>query len=243
MKKLILILFFLSLMNIYSQSSDRTGETPNKDTVFVFQSPRELLTYNAELGDIRNAIAGEFFISESGFGGGFFYGYYINPNTTIFTNIYIGGAREGDEFNQWVSTPDGPEWRVPNKINRLFSIPFMFGLQKFLFSDDLEDSFKPYLIGGVGPTLIIAAPYTENREVDGRLTNWFTAFGEADYYLKPGGYLGVGAYFGKILGSLLGAKISYYYIPFGDEGLESQEGRPVENFGGVFISLSVGVMN
>jgi hypothetical protein len=38
----------------------------------------------------------------------------------------------------------------------------------------------------------------------------------------------------------MGFTLRYYTIPFGGEGLESIQGVPINNFGGVFLTLSVG---
>ena len=52
---------------------------------------------------------------------------------------------------------------------------------------------------------------------------------------------GIGASFGSLgKGSFIGVNIRYYTIPFGDPGLESLAALPISNFGGVFLSLSVG---
>jgi hypothetical protein len=94
----------------------------------------------------------------------------------------------------------------------------------------------------VGPTLIIKTPYiTEGADGIPYYHEFFSSFGDATFYGRFGGFVGIGAYFGNIAkGNLVGANIRYYAIPFGGAGLESMAGLPITNFGGIFLSLTVG---
>lgn len=242
---ILIIVVMLTSSALCAQQSEPAGEGPRGDTVFIFKSPRELITYDARTGNVKSAIAAQFYMSDSGPGAGFFYSHYFSPSTTAFFNFIVGGARNSDEFEQLVANQETGFWeyRVENKINRLFTVPITLGLQKFVFANTISESLRPYIMAGGGSSLIIAAPYVENRQLGAEKTDWFGAFGDADFYFRPTAFAGFGAYFGSAERSLIGVDIRYYYIPFGGDGLESIKEQPIDNFGGLYLSLSVGIFN
>jgi hypothetical protein len=228
----IIILAALSLFGIIQQKAEAQESIPavsDMDTTFVFDSPRPLISKEITRGAMNNAGGISLLFSRSGFGVGFFYNRDIYENTIAFASLYISGARNTDEFEyfDW----DSGEYRVPNKINRLFNLPLMFGVKQFIFSGAIAQSFRPYLSAGVGPSLIMATPYEQG---------WFEAWGDVRAFVRPGGFVGLGAYVGSEGSTLIGVNLRYYYIPFGGNGLESIRNNPIEDFGGVFLSLSIG---
>jgi len=121
---------------------------------------------------------------------------------------------------------------VPGKINRLFLIPFTFGFTKILFNNSIAGSFRPFTSVGAGPSLILSTPY----EIE-----WFKAWSSHKSYLRFGGFIQIGAYFRAIGKSVSTIGLKYYYIPFGGKGLESIEDSPIKDFGGIFLTLDVGI--
>jgi len=91
---------------------------------------------------------------------------------------------------------------------------------------------RPFISAGIGPTFILSTPY--DRE-------FFNAFGYGAFYTRFGAFIGAGANFGNTNRSIMGLNIRYYFIPFGGNGLESIRDLPIKNFGGVFLSLSLGI--
>lgn len=234
MKKARILFFTITLMFLVVSTGlfAQKGEPPPRidpDTTFVFDSPRPLV----DLSDVGKANLDawgfDLLLSNNGFGGGFFYQRSVGKKSAVFADLYLSGARNSDEFDDWDYTLG--EWRVPGKINRLFMFPLMFGGQHRLLDKTLTKTLMPFISTGVGPTLIVSTPYKEE---------FFKSFKYADLYGRFGGFLGAGAYFGTRESSLSNVQIRYYYIPFGGEGLESIEDLPIKNFGGVFLSLSVG---
>jgi hypothetical protein len=213
------------------------GEPPaEQDTLVVFEPARPLLATGG-LDPIRNNAAGiDLLFSSSGWGLGGFYHRELGGNVTAFAHLGISGSRNSDEFeNVWL----GPIPVVGNKVNRLFMFPVSVGIQYRLFSESLQENFRPFLSAGGGPTFILATPYIR----DGEFVEFFSSFGRADLHTRFGSHVGIGTYFGApSSGSVMAVQIRYFHIPFGGDGLESIRGNPITNFGGVFLSLTVGSM-
>lgn len=211
-----------------------TGEWPQEeDSVIIFEPALPLLS-SAIAKDYDHAIGLDVLFSGSGWGFGGFYHYKLFEDGTVFGNFGISGRRNTDEFeNAWL----GPVPVVSNKVNRLFMIPMTLGVAYRLFSGTLQESFRPFISLGVTPTIIIQAPYIQ----DAIYYEFFNSLGFAQTHFRWGGMFSIGANFGDPTeGSVMGVQMRYYLIPFGGGGLESVRGLPIENFGGVVLSLSIG---
>jgi hypothetical protein len=221
---LALLLFSLNL------KSQQTGEPLpglNPDTVYVFESPRPLINPVPPESRIKNLIGFSLNMSGSGYGAGFSYTRKINEIFSLFTSFYFSGARNSDELEYW--DPYTGQTIIPGKVNRLYLLPLMFGGELQPFHDVFDDSFRPYLRLGVGPSFIFANDYS---------VEFFKAIGQTEIYTRFGSFLGLGA---NLMGqgkTTMGLDISYYYIPFGGNGLESMKDLPIYNFGGIVLSLN-----
>lgn len=236
MKNIITILSFL-LFSISSLFAQVKGEEPvefNPDTVFVFQSPRDLINPVHSGASLQSAWGIDLLFSGSGFGAGCFFNANITEKLVFLSSLYISGARNTDEFENYVWDEAAGYYKiiVPDKVNRLYVLPLTVGLQYYLFSNELTESFKPYANLGFGPSLILSTPYSKE---------FFSSWASADAYLRFGAFLGVGAYVSANSKTLMGLNARYYYIPFGGQGLESLKDMPITNFGDFFLSLSVGI--
>ena len=238
MKKWINITIFSSILclailiqfnEIKAQSKGETIPNLPVDTAFIFTSPRPLINNEAPETQWKNAWGVDVLFSNNGFGMGIFYNKLIKNDLYWFTSLYISGARNTDEME--VQDPITYDVYIPGKINRLFMFPLTIGLQKFVLTDFLTESLKPFISAGIGPTLIISTPYSKE---------FFSAFGDARAYGRFSTFVGVGAYFGSFGKSIMGVNLRYYYIPFGGNGLESVINSPIKDFGGVFLSLTFG---
>ncbi len=212
------------------------GERPaSADTIattMVFTSPRPLLALAESKDALHDAWGLDILFSGNGFGLGAFYYREFSETLFGFAHLGISGVQSTDEFEEF--DPFSQQWIVPNKINRLFMFPMTVGVQYRLFEGEITENFRPFVQAGIGPTLIMATPYSKE---------FFSSFSDATFYVKPGGFVGAGLYFGDSQKNLTGAHIRYYFIPFGGDGLESVQGFPINNFGGIFLSLSVGILN
>lgn len=236
---LIVILgIFFGYLSSFSQTPGREKEPEfNPDTTFVFESPRPLISIGDKTNVKSSSYGLDVNLSDSGFGFGFFWQKQVlNGNMIVYSNLLISGARNTDEFDQYING----NWQVKDKINRVYKFPLTLGIQQFIFRNALSESLQPFLNIAVGPTFILSNPYTYDREPNGEVMGWFKSFSYGETYVKFGGSVGIGAYFGNINNSILGVNIKYYYIPFGGDGIESVKGLPMDNLGGVFLTLTIG---
>ena len=235
--KKIIIFFLAALVFPYFQAySQIKGEPPEKgpdqdlsDTNFIFESPRPLIDLKPPHQTLQNAWGLDLIFSNNGFGAGGFWQNYFNRDWLGMIDLYISGAKSGDEFEEF--DPFEYEFRVPNKINRIYMFPLTFGARRYLFREVLFETLRPYASLGAGPTLIMTTPYERD---------FFEAFGYAKFYTRFAGFIGIGADVGSFGKSLMSLNIRYYYIPFGGDGIESIRDEPIHNLGGVFLCLSLG---
>ncbi|CAN5408150.1 hypothetical protein BH10BAC6_BH10BAC6_03670 [soil metagenome] len=224
-----------------AQETGGTPEGPRKaeDTLIVFTSPRPLLENDGLDKPATKAFGLDLIFSNSGWAFGGFYQTRVAEDLTGFINLFFSPYRSTDELeNRYL----GNIPVVYGKLNRLFIVPLTIGLQYRLFSKGLSDSFRPFIGVGVGPSLIIQTPYiTEGSNGIPYYHEFFSSFGDATIHGRLGGFVGIGANFGAITkGNMIGVNMRYYAIPFGGNGLESMQGIPISNFGGLFLSLTIG---
>jgi hypothetical protein len=213
-----------------------TGEVPEvDDTLIIFEPAMPLMAEQVDVNSIRQALGFDLAFSGSGWGVGGFYHYRVFDNATVFTNFIFTGRRNTDEFeNAWY----GPVPVVSNKVNRLFMVPFTLGVNYRLFSETLQETFRPFVSVGVTPTLILQTPYIR----DGIYYEFFQSFGQMQTHFRWGASFCIGSMFGDPTeGNIIGVSMRYYTIPYGGDGLESIKGSPITNFGGVLLTLSLGM--
>lgn len=223
------ILFIALLYTSILTAQVESDRIVKKDSMFVFKPSKPLQLYGEEQSSISAALGADISFSTSGFGLGFFYHKFLNDENLLTGSFYVSGLRNTDEFEYWDWNTG--QWVVPYKINRLFLIPVTFGYTRILFANELGGGFKPFASIGVGPSFVFATPY---------IKGWFEAWKEVNILTRFGGYFGIGGYFRTIGSSIANVNIKYYYIPIGGNGIESIEGLPIYNAGGVVLSLSIG---
>ncbi len=177
-----------------------------------------------------NAWGFDLMIGESGFGFGGFYRKQLNVKFTLFADVSISEAKDEREV-EYVDIY-GQTFTIGKK-NRVFQIPFIFGAQYRLFENALEDNLRPYICAGVGPTIALTTPYSEE---------FFRAFSFAEAHYAVGGYAGFGANFGLDTNNLIGLNVRYYYTKFLNEGVEILDGRYKDYLSGFYITLNFGFM-
>ncbi|MFZ4621585.1 MAG: hypothetical protein ACOYNS_13575 [Bacteroidota bacterium] len=235
-------IFFLLLIGMSFLSAQ------SKDSTIIFSSPDAEILAPVQ-SSYNDGWGVDILLSNNGFGFAGFYRHQYSRELAGTVTLGIAESKDDNEveyFDYW-----GQSY-IPGKINRFLMMPIMFGAQYRLFADDITDSFRPYVNGGVGPTVILASPY--DKEFFNSL-----AYGQAHYTF--GGYVGIGAFFGSDMGSLSGINVRYYYIPY-SKGINSlqdpdilitpQAGetftpyyvpgkvRKKSDFGGFFITINLG---
>jgi hypothetical protein len=242
MKKNLLAIVTLLLLALAPATAQVTGEpsgtgrgepatepTVPDDTLFLFQPARPLIDSVGVLTEASDVYGVDLLFSNSGFGAGGFFQHNYSSRLSGFVDLGITGSRKSDEFEQYDAS--AREWRIPGKVNRLYTFPLTVGVRYRVFDNVLVDNFRPYLTAGVGPSMIVALPYSYD---------FFSSFGHAKFTFTGGGFLGIGA---EIGGShpILGVNLRYFYIPL-KPGLESIQNDPITDFGGLFLTMNVGFM-
>lgn len=226
---LILLVFSFNTLDAQVKGEEPPEPRGFDPDTLTFESPRPLISNLSKREELSNAWGVDLIFSDNGFGAGMFLQYYFSDDMLAFGGFYISEARNRDEFEYF--DPLRNEYRVPNKINRIYMFPLTFGVQKYLFQDVIFETLRPFISLGAGPTTIMTTPYEEE---------FFSAFGSANFYGRFSGFVGIGADVGSYGQTLMAVNLRYYYIPFGGKGIESIIDDPIKDLGGIFLSLSIG---
>jgi hypothetical protein len=236
---LALLLSIISNELIAQQSDAKRGELPMypNDSTFIFTSPRPLLNDTTSVSSFRSqsSIGLDILFSGSGYGFGMFFQKSISKDLVAVVNTFFTGVRNTSElevFDYYTG-----QWIVPGKSSRLSMVPLMFGVNYKIFQSNLGENFRPFISGGFGPVFIFQNPYVTQ---EGYVIDYFSSWKDSKTYIKYGGYIGLGATISVAQKSNFQVNLRYYTIPYGEEGLESIQGNPIANFGGPFITISIG---
>ena len=226
-------------------TSTALSQNPIADTTIVFEpSHPDLIRQNTYFNP-SDAWGFDIMLSNNGFGAGGFYRHEFSEEFSGMVTLALSDVKDDAEVEYFDYFGNS---FVPGKKNRLIMIPLMAAVQLRLFKEDIMDNFRPYISGGVGPTMMFVAPYSYSRTVSDSTIGTFQfnedveffeslKFGQAKYTI--GGYISAGAYFGAPYGTLMGLSIRYYFVPF-PSGIEVMDGVRVKNFGGFYITLNIG---
>ena len=213
--KTILLSFTILMITYFNVNAQVIGELAPEKEPMVFPN---------------NAYGLDILFSEGGFGLGTFYHHRLTQEITAFADFSVSEAKDEQEF-EYVDIYGNTY--TYGKANRIFLLPLNFGIQYRLFEHAIYDNLRPYINFGVGPTMVLTTPY---------IKEFFNAFGSAHANYAFGSYAGFGANFGTDKSNLIGLNIRYYYIHLFNKGVESLIGKPKTNFGGVFLSINLGIM-
>ncbi|MGA8263394.1 MAG: hypothetical protein WB779_03030 [Ignavibacteriaceae bacterium] len=178
-----------------------------------------------------NALGGDVVFTEGGFGLGGFYRHSYSTDITLVSTFSVSEFKGDNEFTY--INPYTLQTFTYGKLNRIFLIPLTVGLQFRMFSETISDNLRPFVEFGVGPTFVLTTPYDKE---------FLKAFGSAHNNMAGGGYIGIGANLGTDKSSLVGLNIRYYYARLLSGSVESLIDQPRNDFGEIFISLSIGAM-
>lgn len=177
-----------------------------------------------------NVLGFDLMIGDGGFGAGGFYRRDISSVLTLFADFSISEAKDEREI-EFVDI-FGQTFTIGKK-NRVFQLPLTVGLQHRLFMTQLTDNLRPYINAGLGPTIVLTTPYSEE---------FFKAFSKAQTHFAVGGYVGFGANFGLDKSNLVGLNFRYYYTKFIGDGIEILEGKNKTYIGSFFVTINFGFM-
>jgi len=220
-----------------------------KDSTIIFQPVDANLVNQSGYTPLLNAWGFDLLMSNNGFGAGVFLRHEYTDEIAGFIDFAVSDVKDEGEveyYDYWTG-----QSYIPNKVNRLIYMPLVAGIQYRLFKDDIVDNFRPYLTGGIGPSIMFVAPYASPQTVIDPTTGQpYTQYNQIDFFssLKygqfrytVGGYIGAGAYFGMDKGSLSGVNVRYYFSPFPSR-IQVMTNSAIKNFGGLYISLNFGTL-
>jgi len=152
-------LFMLLLLGISLGPVSALGQTQEPD-VMPLPQPKTPLGQGK-----HNALGVELFINNFGFGVGAHYARMLGPFTELTFNTGITGIRDVSEQN-FQDFFTGQQI-IPNKYNRVLGFPFMLGLKRRLFAQQIDDNFRFYVSGAGGPALAFIYPYFKDFDENG----------------------------------------------------------------------------
>jgi len=175
----------------------------------------------------RSSFAAGFLYTEGGFG---IHGTYYAPIgriTDLMLKLSFSGVSDNSEVEYY--DPYGNSY-IRGKVNRVFMMPLSIGIKHNIFYDDLEGNFKPFIRGGVAPTLVMTTPYNES---------FFAAIPDMQTGFAAGPFAGAGLeyYESKTLG--MSIALDYYYLPVIGRTIYSLQDKPMNNLGGAQISFTM----
>jgi hypothetical protein len=256
MRRTTLLISILLATSIAGAQTNTGNDLPTQSIVF---SPAIKLDTSHVSSDMqgtdpsyRNAWGLDVLVSNDGFGLGAFYRREFTEDLFGFVTFSISESKDEREFEQY--NPYTFQSFTPGKLQRFLVMPLMFGVQKRLFSDEITDNFRPFVNAGVGPALILSAPFTEFRTLATGVTQatqveFFKSLGRSQAHYTAGAFIGAGANFGSEKSNVFGVNFRYYFTYLFGKGLPSMyKDQPLgevlatkKDFGGFFITLNVGM--
>lgn len=186
----------------------------------------------------RNSLSVDVILNNFGFGIGGSYTRVVGPFTQLSFQTGITGIRDVSEQN-FQNFFTGQQI-IPNKYKRGFGFPFLFGLKQRLFASQIDDSFRLFVAGSVGPSLAFVYPYIKDTDGNGFRTfqvtadgflvpvepvnDFFSGWGNGDWEWGFNGELKIGVDLGSSFASQTTVEFGYFFYYF-KQGLQIMEPR------------------
>jgi hypothetical protein len=217
-------------------------QLPANDSTIIFTPSDPQLVRPHAYRPETDAFGIDLDLSNNGFGLGFFYRHEYNDELSGMLNFTISDVKDNAEVEQYDYWSGSTV--VPGKLNRLMLMPLFASVQYRLFKDDIADNFRPYITGGLGPAMIVVAPYATYTDdgyggIQQNQIDFFTSLKYAQLRYTFGGFVGAGLYFGSQQGTMTGISLRYLYIPY-SPGIEVMQGGFMNSFGGLFLTITFG---
>lgn len=183
----------------------------------------------------HNDIGFDVVLNNFGFGIGGHYSRVLGDYTELTFQTAITGIRDVSEQN-FQNFFTGNQI-VPNRYKRAFGFPFLIGMEQRLFARQIEDSFRLFVGGGVGPAMAFTYPYISDTDNSGfrtyvvrngflrpteRVNDFFTGWGDGESHWGYSGELKIGADIGSSFGTRTTVEFGYFFYYF-SEGLQLME--------------------
>ena len=187
-----------------------------------------------------NEIGFDIVLNNFGFGVGGHYNKVLSDYTEFTFQTGITGIRDASE--QTFQSFFTGNRTIPNKYKRAFGFPFLFGLEQRIFADEIQDSFRLFIGGAVGPALAFTYPYVDDVDGNGfrtflpqngvlrpaeRVNDFFSGWGDGSTEWGFSGELTIGADIGSSFGTRTRVEFGYFFYYF-KQGLQIMEPmRPI----------------
>ncbi|MEX2395493.1 MAG: hypothetical protein WD491_00645 [Balneolales bacterium] len=173
--------------------------------------------------DERNGLGFSVQLHNFGAGIGGQYQRILGPYTEATISLQMSSLKDETEqsFNYF------GQQLIPNKYNRVLTAPAMVGLKHRLFSEYLDDNFRPFVQGKVGPAITFVYPYFDDYNNDGYMTNQFPndifqGWGDGYFTWGTSGYVSMGIDFGDNISRIQSVNFGYSFFYYA-EGLQVME--------------------
>lgn len=184
-------------------------------------------------------------LTNSGFGIGGYWQRSFSERYSLVSEFSITAGK--DEKEQRFFTFFGESF-IPNKMNYLLNVPLQVGVQRRLFTETIQENFRPFVVAMAGPSMGWVSPYfrdiNDNEIRDGNERSWdaLSAIPRGHAIFGLGGTVAVGANFGLSRKVTQGLRFGYSFIyyPGGVKLLEPQIQDATNFFGTPTISLVFG---
>jgi len=174
-----------------------------------------------------NGISGSVGLTNTGFTASFNFIRLLSPDLIGFARLTISAA--GDEDEQETYDFYGRPVSL-NRAESMLLLPLTFGVQRRLFRNNIESTFRPFVEIGAGPTFGLVSDYDDD---------FFSTFtGSANWGVNA--VAGVGAYFGSNPTSIQGLTFRYQLNYFANS-VEIIEDKPRRFFGNISLNIIFGL--
>lgn len=208
MRRPTLIFFLLTIYSLgYAQSSGDSIRT--------------------KLYEPKNNWGLNFIYGDKGFGLSSIVFYPLGKFSYLSLGLGVSGVSDTREFEQFDIYGNS---YVPNKEKRVFLIPLNIGIQYYIFKDDIEGNFKPMVIGGLSPSLVLTNPYDKA---------YFEAFKYFNASFALGPYVGIGLDYNESSSFGVSFDARFYYLPVIGNEINSLRNRPIKDVGGFQLKFGV----
>lgn len=198
--------------------------------------------------DKHNTLGARVFINNFGFGLGGQYSRIIGPFTQVYVSVGVTSIRDVSEQN-FQDFFTGQQV-IPNKFNRALGFPLTVGIKRRLFAQKIDDNFRFFISGGVGPAMAFIFPYL--NDIDGNgfrnpidfggfvrlepINDFFTGWDNGETKWGANGEIKIGVDIGDNFSRLTTVEFGYFFYYFSD-GIQLMEPRrPVTQNGQVVVN-------
>ena len=199
-------------------------------SVFAQNNPK-FPTSLKSINEMRDNWGAGIIYSDKGYGVSATYYKNLGNYTDLTLNLGITGITDPQEFEQFDIYGNS---FVANKVHRLYLMPLNIGIQNYVFKDDIEGNFRPFVTAGISPSLVLSNPYDKS---------YFQAFGYFNSSFAFGGYVGIGMEYIEFRNVALTMNVKYFYLPVIGSEVSSLLNKPMKDVGGLHINFGLNFLH